>query len=304
MAEPTMSPPQLRAFVAAAGAGSFTAAGVELGLAQASVSELVRRLEEDYGLVLFSRGGRRLRLTDAGTLLLPVAEQVLAALAYADETLRAFHGLRGGSATFGVMRNAEYYLLADLAATFHHRYPEVEVRLIGQNSVEVAAAVRSGALEAGLVVLPVDDVGLDVRPLLHDEVVVVTSVPERWGETVDADALAQAPLVLYDAHYGWHDPTRRQVLDLAGALGVALHPIIEVEHITSALRLVARGVGDTFVSRAVTTATDFPAGLHVVPFSPPLHDTVASITRDAGILSPATRALLELAERMLLARST
>ena len=299
-----MSPPQLRAFVAAAETGSFTAAGMELGLAQASVSELVRRLEEDYGLVLFSRGGRRLTLTGAGRLLLPVAEQALAALTHADETLRAFRGLRGGSATFGVMRNAEYYLLADLAATFHQRYPDVEVRLIGQNSVEVAAAVSSGELEAGLVVLPVDDEGLDVRPLLHDEVVVVTAVPQRWGATVDAAALAQAPLVLYDAHYGWRDPTRRQVLALARGLGVTLHPIVEVEHITSALRLVARGIGDTFVSRAVTTATDFPPALHVVPFSPPMHDTVASITRDAGILSPATRALLELAEQMLLARST
>jgi hypothetical protein len=77
-----------------------------------------------------------------------------------------------------------------------------------------------------------------------------------------------------------------------------------VEHVTSALRLVARGIGDTMVSRAVTRAPEFPRELHVVPFADPFYDTIASITRDIGALSPATRALLTLAEQMLLARST
>src|SRR6478735_971284 len=73
-----MSLSQLRAFVTAARAGSFTAAAAELGVAQASVSELIRRLEEDYAVTLFRRG-RRLALTPAGTELLPFAERSVSA---------------------------------------------------------------------------------------------------------------------------------------------------------------------------------------------------------------------------------
>jgi len=295
---------QLRAFLAAARCGSFTAAGAELNLAQASVSELVRRLEQEYRLVLFVRRGRTLTLTSAGELLRPIAERAASALDHADQSLRAFGGLTGGTATFGVMRNAEYYLLSDLAQTFHERYPGVQIRLIGQNSVDVAAAVTDGTVEAGVVVLPVDVTGLDVRPLLRDEVVLVTRVPGRYGQAVDGKALRTAELVLYDAHYGWNEPTRRQIAEWANAEGVRLNPVIEVEHVTSALRLVDRGIGDTIVSRAVTRAPEFPQELAIVPFARPLYDTIASITRDAGTLSPASRQLLELAEEMLLARST
>lgn len=299
-----MTVAQLRAFLAAARCGSFTAAATELNLAQASVSELVRRLEEEYGLVLFSRGSRRLSLTSAGNLLLPTAEGAIATFDHADQALRAFGELHGGVATFGVLRNAEYYLLSDLAQTFHERFPHVQIRLIGQNSVDVAAAVASGDLEAGLVVLPVAVAGLDVRPLLRDEVVMVTREPDRWGDTVRGEDLEQAPLILYDAHYGWDEPTRRQVMERAQSAGATLTPIIEVEHVHSALRLVERGVGDTFVSRAVTRGLDFPPGLHLVPFEEPMYDTIASIARDASTLSPATRQLLQLAEEMLLAHSS
>lgn len=299
-----MSVAQLRAFVLSARTGSFTAAGEQLNLAQASVSESVRRLEEEYGLVLFVRGPRKLTLTSAGELLLPAAQRAVTGLDDADSCLRAFGGLTGGVATFGVMRNAEFYLLTDLVQTFHSRYPGVQVRLIGQNSVRVAEAVTNGDIEAGVVVLPVDVSALDVRPLLRDEVVLVTREPQRYGTRVTAKQLAAAPLVLYDAYFGWNDPTRRQIAELAAREGVRIEPVIEVEHVTLALELVSRGVGDTVVSRAVTQAPNFPSGLHVISFSEPLYDVVVSITRDAGILSPASRELLLMAEAMIMSRSS
>ncbi|MDI5982773.1 helix-turn-helix domain-containing protein, partial [Amycolatopsis magusensis] len=70
---------QMRAFLAAARLGSFSAAARALGVAQASVSELIRKLEDEHGAAVFSRGPRRLVLTAAGTALLPFAEQAVAA---------------------------------------------------------------------------------------------------------------------------------------------------------------------------------------------------------------------------------
>jgi DNA-binding transcriptional LysR family regulator len=293
---------QLRAFLAAAETGSFTAAAARLMVAQASVSELIRRMEEEYGIELFRRGPRRLVLTSAGQELLSHAEQSVAAADHADTALRSIRSLGGGVSTFGVLRNADHYLLSGLVQQFHQRYPNVRVRLVGLNSVEVALAVAAGELEAGLVVLPIDDDGLTVTPLLRDEVLYASVRPERVASRLRTADLAAAPLILYDAHYGWKDPTRRQLAERAQLEGIKLEPIIEVEHVESALHLVAMGVGDTIISRAVANSSICPPEVHTVGFAQPLYDTIAFIRRDSAVLSPATKEIARLAQEMLLSR--
>ncbi|MEU3392987.1 LysR family transcriptional regulator [Streptomyces albidoflavus] len=290
---------QLKAFVEAQRLGSFTAAARSLDIAQASASELVRRLEAELDAELFVRGSRTLTLTAAGQELLPYAQEAVAA---ADGGVRAVHSLGslgGGTATFGVLRNADYYLLANLVQMFHARYPAVRVRLVGQNSAETASAVAAGDLEAGLVVLPIDDAGLAVTPLMRDEVRYVSADRERTREPVTIEAFATAPLVLYDAHYGWKDPTRRQLAERAQLAGVGIDPLIELEHVEAALKLAAAGVGDTIASRAVIASPTFPAGLHTAPFADPLYDTIALVRRRGHPLSRATRELARLAEDTL-----
>jgi DNA-binding transcriptional LysR family regulator len=290
---------QLRAFVEAARRGSFTAAAGALQLSQASVSELVRRLEDEFDAQLFLRGNRQLTLTTAGLALMPHAERALSAVDEAIQALRAVRALDGGVATIGVLRNADHYLLSGLVQRFHERHPGVRVRLVGLNSADVATAVAEGSLEAGLVVLPLDETGLRVTPWARDEVLYVTADPERAGRPVGIEALAAARLVLYDAHAGWRDPTRRQLRDRADLAGLTLEPWIEVEQVESALSLVARGVGDTIVARAVTRSSGFPRGLHLAPLRPRLYDTIALVRKESVPLSPATRAIADLARDML-----
>lgn len=291
---------QLRAFLLAATSGSFTAAALELGTTQPTVSELVRKLEVEGGLPLFVRAGRTLVLTSAGRELLPWAQRVIDGAEGAMQSLNALKGLTGGVASFGVLRNAAYYFLSDLAERFHAERPGVRTRLVGQNSVEVADGVRSGELEAGLAVLPIDDDGLSVTPLLRDEVLWASADAERTSAPMTIDSIADAPLILYDAHYGWGDPTRRQLAERAQLAGIRLDPLIEVENIESALGLVARSMGDTIVSRAVSLSPTFPPNISTAPFAEPLYDVIALITREGATLSPATAELVRLATEMLL----
>jgi DNA-binding transcriptional LysR family regulator len=211
-------------------------------------------------------------------------------------------GLEAGVASFGVLRNAPYYFLSDLVQRFHDARPGMRIRLVGQNSAEVAEAVRAGQLEAGLVVLPVLDDSLDVRPIMRDEVLWVSAEPARTAFPVRIEDVATADLVLYDAHYGWSDPTRRQLAERAQASGVRLDPSIEVENVEAALALVARGVGETIASRAVTEHGTFPGNLYTTPFAEPLFDTIALVTRRHSTLSPGTAELAAMATSMLLER--
>src|SRR3954454_14835432 len=160
---------QLQYFLAAVEHGSFSAAAEAMHMAQPSLSEQVRRLEAELGVPLFQRVGRRLVLTEGGRALRPHAERVLAEAEAARASVVEFRELRGGTAAFGTWGTSRYYFGADLVAAFRRRHPGVRVRLLGQNSSEVVEAVQAGELEAGAVALPIDDRGLEVRPMLRDE---------------------------------------------------------------------------------------------------------------------------------------
>ncbi len=290
---------QLRYFLAAADQGSFSAAAESLLMAQPSLSDQIRRLEAELGVALFARAGRKLALTEAGRMLRPHAERTLAAAEEASESVKEVRTLTGGTASFGTFGSAHHYLLGGLVQDFRRRYPDVRVRVVGQNSAEVADAIREGSLEAGLIALPIDDRGLEVRPSIREENHYVSASPQRLSRPMTIEALAVAPLILYDARWGAVDPMRRQLNERAQRAGVRLEPQIEVEYMTAALDLAARRLGDTIASPSVLATRGFSRSLSSVSLDPPLYDTYAFVTRRNPQLSPATRALLELAERRL-----
>jgi DNA-binding transcriptional LysR family regulator len=293
---------QLKAFLAAFDLGSFTAAARQLETSQASISELIARLEEEVGLRLFTRGARKLVPTNAAVELRLHAQQAVTSVDNGLDALRSMASLQGGVSTFGVLRNAGYYDLADLVQRFHKRYPNVRVRMVGLNSGLVAESIAAGEIECGLVVLPVAETGLTIKPLFKDEVLYVSTTRDPRGGPVTIGEMAAARLVLYDAHSGWKDPTRRQIQERAQIAGVKIDPVIEVEHVETAISLVASGAGDSMVSKTIVRSPGFPKNIRTFSFDEPLYDTIALVQREAAYLSPATRKFAQLAERILLAK--
>src|SRR5215216_2338485 len=184
---------QLEYFLAAAEHRSFSSAAQALHMAQPSLSDQIRRLEAELGSPLFLRARRGLTLTEAGRLLLPQAERTLVAAREAADSVREVRELAAGTATFGTFGNAPYYLLSDLVQDFRERYPGVRVRLIGQNSSEVAEAVRDGRLEGVLIVVPIGDRGRDVTPAIDDELLYLTADPDHVKVPMTFERLAEAP---------------------------------------------------------------------------------------------------------------
>ncbi len=289
---------QLQYVLASFEHGSFSAAAEELHLAQPSLSEQVRRLEAELGVALFQRAGRGLVPTEAGRALRPHAEAALAAVEAARASVGAVRELRSGTAAFGTFGTARAYLGTDLVDDFRRSYPDVRVRLLGQNSSDTAEAIRDGELEAGLVVLPVDDRGLEIRPAMRDEVLYVSSDPARLRHAMSIERLALAPLILPEASWGAEDPTRRQLSELAQRAGVTIEPQIDVEDVEVALELAARGLGDTIAPRGMLRG-HVPPVLGWVPFAEPIYETFAFTSRRGAQLSPATRAFVAFAERRL-----
>ena len=283
---------QIRCFCAALERGSFTAAAASLRVSQPAVAEQIRRLERALGADLFVRAGRGVVPTEAGRAFAEHAVRSLRAIEAAAGTVGELSALRGGTVALGVFGEPSTWRVDELVASFLHRHPDVSVRLVGRNSSAIADRVRRGELEAGVVLLPIDDDKLDVRPIVRDEVLYVSASPERTRRAATIEQLAGTPLVFYDAESADDDPIRRQLVERAQALGVRLRPKVEVELKDLALRLVAAGIGDTYLPSAYKRAPYYPGGLHTAPFSPALYDTFATITRPGARISAGVRELL------------
>jgi DNA-binding transcriptional LysR family regulator len=283
---------QIRCFCAALELGSFTAAAEALRVSQPAVAEQIRKLEAALGADLFVRAGRGVVATEAGRAFAEHAVRGLRAVEDAAGSVGDLETLRRGTVAIGAFGEPSAWRLDELVMAFLRRHPGVSVRLVGPNSSVTADRVRRGELEAGVVLLPIDDERLDVRPIVRDEVLYVTAYPERARSPATIERLASTPLVFYDAESAGADPIRRQLAERAQALGVELLPKVEVELKDIALRLVAAGVGDTYLPSVFTRQPYYPEGLSTAPFSPPLYDTVAIVTRPASRLSAGVREFL------------
>src|SRR4051794_31095306 len=287
---------QLAYFLTATTYGSFSAAADALHLAQPSLSEQVRRLEEELGVELFARTTRGLTLTEAGRMLRPEAEAALAAAERARESVIAVREVLTGTAAVGIFGRPPPALVVRVVRRFRSRHPSVRVRLVGGNSVEVADAVRAGELEAGLVALPIDDQGLDVRPFARDEILYASADVRRVRRKMTIERFGEATLVLYWSRHGIDDPARRQIAERAQRAGVKVEPAIEVEDYEVAQRVAAAGLADTIVAARWVRVGEIPRGLHTVSFAEPMFDLFAFISRRGSLLSPATRELVRLLE--------
>jgi DNA-binding transcriptional LysR family regulator len=283
---------QLRCFCAAVELGSFTAAATALRVTQPAVAEQIRKLEQALGADLFIRAGRGVVLTEAGRAFAEHATRSLRAVEDAADSVDELTALRRGTIAIGIFGGPSAWHVDELVAAFLQRHPDVSLRLVGRNSSAIADHVRRGELEAGVVLLPIDDDKLDVRPIVRDEVLYVSADPNRTRQPAIIERLAATPLIFYDAESADRDPIRRQLSERAQALGLRLQPKVEVELKDIALRLVAAGIGDTYLPSAYTHAPYYPAGLSTAPFAPALYDTFATITRAGSRLSPGVRQLL------------
>jgi DNA-binding transcriptional LysR family regulator len=158
----------LRAFVAVAEEGTFTAAADRLVLVQSAVSAAIRSLERELGVSLFDRTTRRVTLTDAGRALLPEALRTLESARLAADAVDQVKGGLRGTVSLGIMQATVggAASVASMVSGFQAEHPlvAVTVRHVG-GSRSLAKSVRDGDLDLGILSLPGGFPGLSLTEL-------------------------------------------------------------------------------------------------------------------------------------------
>lgn len=240
----------LNIFLVAAETANFSEAGRRLHLSQPAISQTVDSLEKRFGVKLFVRQGRAVRLTEAGQVLQPLARELMASTRRLDETMCSLNGEVIGEMTLGCSTASGKYLLPGLIARFRRQFPQVRINVLVTSRESVIRKVLAGEFFLGISSKQVEHHDLEYQEFFDDEVILIVPPDHRWAHfhTVYPDDLLDEPLILREEASG-----SREIL----MEGLRQHDI-SVDMLTVAMVLgnaeaivmaVEEGIGVAFVSR-------------------------------------------------------
>jgi LysR family hydrogen peroxide-inducible transcriptional activator len=145
---------QLRYFCAIVDTGSFSRAAQQTHVSQPSLSQQIRKLEDELGARLFDRLGRTVRLTEMGQVFLPRARTVLRDLETARSEVVERKETIAGPVLVGVIPTIAPYFLPPVLAEFSKSFPQVRVTVVEEITPLLLEKLRSGPMDAAIVALP------------------------------------------------------------------------------------------------------------------------------------------------------
>ncbi|MDK3016047.1 LysR substrate-binding domain-containing protein [Pseudodonghicola flavimaris] len=236
---------QLRAFHYVAICGGFSRAAEALFLTQPAISDQVRKLEEEYDILLFNRRNKQVTLTREGEELLSITRRMFDVEQQALELLTESRALRSGE--LRIVADAAHHLVPVLGR-FREKYPGVRITLRSGNTQSVLDGLH--AYEADLGVLGEMPRGRDFVTLKLNSTPIIAFAhrdhPAATAGRLSLEELTRFPLVLREKG----SKTRHRLEELAAAEGLTLSPTIEAEGREAVREIVASGAGVGFVSIA------------------------------------------------------
>jgi len=279
---------RLRYFVAVAETGSFTRAAQREGISQPSLSQQILELESELNTRLFDRLGRRIVLTAKGQLLLPAAQNVLAAVADAERAMRA--GSFDTELRVGMIPTVAPYLLPGVTRRFILAHPEVRLHFLEERTERLLEEILTGKLDLAVMALPIRDDRLHVERLRTEPLLAALPRGHRLAKksSIRLADLADEPFLLLDELHCFGE----QVLSLCRR-GGKFEPrvVCRGEQLGTLLGLVAAGIGISVVPQMATLEEDRQR-VYIPLSAPSPTRTLAAIWHKQRYRPPAVRDFL------------
>ncbi len=167
-----MSLKKYEAFVKTVELGSLTKAAQQLGSTQSRISHILNDLEEEYGFCLLQRSRGGIRLTEAGAMVLPKMQAILAMDQELDALIDEIRSADAGTLRLGAFTSVAVHWLPGMIRTFQDAHPKVELQMFNGDYHDMEQWLKNGDIELGFVTLPAPD-GVRTIPLVEDPLVVI-----------------------------------------------------------------------------------------------------------------------------------
>lgn len=248
---------QLRSFIAVARYNGFTAAARALRTSQTTITSQIQALEEEHGVRLFERRGRRIDLTPIGEEFLQVARQMVGLEDDAAMLLKDSGALRRGALKIGAV--SPFHVI-EMIETFHALYPDIDMSMALGNSEDVLRDLDNYACDVGVVARNTDDKRYYMQHYASYPVIAFVHRDHRlakWSSIELAD-LAKERLLMREPG----STTRRALEEGMAVIGAKARVGMEIGSREALREAVIRGLGIGTVSQSEYVPDD---RLHPLP---------------------------------------
>ncbi|WP_141501207.1 LysR family transcriptional regulator [Paenibacillus luteus] len=281
---------QLEYFVTICEELHFTRAAERLGVTQPTLSHQVKALEDELGLPLFNRIGKKISLTEAGSILKQQAGVLFQALQSAKEQMDELHLIERGTLTIGSLPGELNQLVASLLVDFNRLYPKIQIKIVAAG--DILERVLHNELDLAVTIHPDEDERILKIPLYEEEFYMLVPMGHEFAnaESIDFQSLQQLPLILFPP-----DHKCRQLVDATcSTLGLHFKPLIETNTIDSIFSLVQAGAGVTILSRTLIQLNGNRTLKAVKITNPSLIRKISIVHHQGKYLSSSAKAFIEL----------
>ena len=190
---------QLTYFVTVVSEGTISAAAKKLHMTQPPLSIQLRLLEEEIGCLLFERGSRSIRLTDAGKMMYEKASTLLHMSALLKEELQEYQRGTYGTLRLGVVSSVSSTLFCQWFCDFHNLHPDIRFELSEADTYQLLENLRDGLIELALVRTPFPLGDFQSFPLKKERIAAAGHARyfSSRSDTVSVEELSRMPLILY-----------------------------------------------------------------------------------------------------------
>lgn len=193
---------QLIYFLTIAEEGNISKAADRLHMAQPPLSQQLKLLEEELGVLLFERNTRRMQITDAGQLLQNRAQQIIDLM---EKTSKELNDLKEGSQgllSIGTISSAGETLVPIMVQNFHKVYPGVDFRIKESSTFEILELVKRGVVEIGVIRTPFnletfDYISLPEEPMMA---AALNSLLDMNKTSINLGELKGKPLLFHNRY--------------------------------------------------------------------------------------------------------
>lgn len=275
----------LRIFRAVVEHGGITRAAEKLNRVQSNVTTRIRQLEDDLGVALFIREGKKLHLSPTGKILLGYADRLLD---LAQEARDALHdSTPRGPLKLGSIESAAAVRLPAPLAEFHRRYPQVQLELRSGHITGICADVLAGTLDVALVAEPVSDEAFEKAMIYDEELVMIAGVDHAPIRT-PRDVSSQTVLAF---EHGC--PYRLRMQQWFARAGAVPARIIEMTSWHAILGCAAARMGIAVMPRMLLSTFPDARFLSTHPLPAEVNHAPTVLIWRKGAHSPKIAALLE-----------
>lgn len=255
---------QLRYFVACAETGSMTGAAKRSHVSQPSLSQQVKKLEQELGVPLFDRLGKGVALTDAGRALLPRARRILRELDDTHENLRVQVESGAGVLSIGAIPTIAPFLLPPVLARLRREFPKCVLRVKEDLTARLVDAVAQGELDVAITSTPINHDRIDVEVVGSEPLLVVTPSKHPLAGLANithADLREQATITLHEMHC-----LGEQIGAFCTKTRLRPDVVCKTTQLSTVLELVRLGLGVSLIP-AMAAARDDARSRVYVPFA-------------------------------------